>query len=160
MNLTPIKELAAKWADEDAETDRIRKELVTGRSVVVSALPWVTRQQELTAAIAQVESQGVSDAEWEQIAIRRGHELRDLMDTCAGKELRIVAAEKACKRMHETLEAAGISKIQGLTVGEAFDTGWILATKWAKRDDLICDMDSPAYKRDKTATLEAARRAT
>lgn len=43
-------------------------------------------------------------------------------------------------------------------VTEAYDAGWIECTKWAKRDDLICDMDSPAYKRDRDRALEAAAR--
>jgi len=37
----------------------------------------------------------------------------------------------------------------------AFDAGWLLAARWAERDDLHCDMDSPAYQRDRAALLAA-----
>ena len=36
---------------------------------------------------------------------------------------------------------------------EAFDVGWIVALKWAKRDDLLCDMDSSEYKSGRAAVL-------
>lgn len=37
----------------------------------------------------------------------------------------------------------------------AFDQGWLLAAQWAKRDDLPCDMDSPAYQAQRAAKLSA-----
>ena len=44
--------------------------------------------------------------------------------------------------------------------GAAFDDGWRLCAKWAKRDDLLADMDSPAFSDAKViclAAIEAGR---
>jgi hypothetical protein len=35
----------------------------------------------------------------------------------------------------------------------AFDKGWVAAARWAKRDDLLADLDSPAYLRERDAAL-------
>ena len=35
----------------------------------------------------------------------------------------------------------------------AFEEGWRLAAEWAKRDDLVDDIGSPAYIRDRDAML-------
>ncbi len=36
---------------------------------------------------------------------------------------------------------------------KAFDRGWLMAAKWAGRDDLHCDMDSPAYQKQRAKLL-------
>jgi hypothetical protein len=36
---------------------------------------------------------------------------------------------------------------------DAYEKGWINAAKWAQRVDLISDIGSAAYERDKTAAL-------
>jgi hypothetical protein len=35
----------------------------------------------------------------------------------------------------------------------AFDKGWVGAARWAKRDDLLADLDSPAYLRERDEAL-------
>lgn len=40
---------------------------------------------------------------------------------------------------------------------QAFKEGWKAAAKWAKRDDLLADINSPAYERDCEAGLIAAK---
>lgn len=40
----------------------------------------------------------------------------------------------------------------------AFDAGWKLAAEWAKRDDLLADMDSQAFRNEKWQALERAGR--
>ncbi len=38
-----------------------------------------------------------------------------------------------------------------------YAAGWIAAAKWAERDDLISDIDSPAYIADRDAAIDNAR---
>lgn len=44
---------------------------------------------------------------------------------------------------------------QQLDAGVVFDAGWVTAANWASRADLISDMDSDAYKQDKTSAIRA-----
>lgn len=38
-----------------------------------------------------------------------------------------------------------------------YAAGWIAAAKWAERDDLISDIDSPAYIADRDAAIDRAK---
>ncbi len=38
---------------------------------------------------------------------------------------------------------------------KSFESGWCVACDWAERDDMISDIDSPAYKRDRDQSLES-----
>lgn len=38
-------------------------------------------------------------------------------------------------------------------LAEAYEAGWIEASRWANRQDLVSDIPSPAYKRDRDASL-------
>lgn len=39
----------------------------------------------------------------------------------------------------------------------AFDAGWLMCARWANRDDLNSDMDSPAYQAQRAQHLEVLR---
>jgi len=38
-----------------------------------------------------------------------------------------------------------------------YAAGWRTAAKWAERDDLISDIDSPAYIADRDAAIDSAK---
>lgn len=42
-------------------------------------------------------------------------------------------------------------------INAAYEAGWIEAACWAKRDDLIADIESPAYIADREAHLDSIR---
>ena len=44
------------------------------------------------------------------------------------------------------------------TIRQAYLLGWIKAARWANRDDLIDDIDSPAYTKDADAALAELER--
>lgn len=51
---------------------------------------------------------------------------------------------------------AHLAAQSAMRVDEAFERGWRTACDWAKRPDMIYDIGSPAYERDKRAALQAA----
>ncbi len=40
-------------------------------------------------------------------------------------------------------------------INKAYESGWVEAACWAERDDLIADVDSPAYLDDRMANLDS-----
>ena len=40
-----------------------------------------------------------------------------------------------------------------MTLEQAYELGWRRSAEWSKRDDLLSDIDSPAYKRDRDEDL-------
>jgi len=58
------------------------------------------------------------------------------------------------------LEAAALSPARsGEAELAAFDAGWRVCVEWTRdRDDLLADMDSPAYRRDRIAALKGKYR--
>ena len=69
---------------------------------------------------------------------------------------------KAClkywhKTMHEARQTlrAPLGSPAEVLAQEAYDLGWLRCVEWSGRDDLVCDMQSPAYLKGRTATLNA-----
>lgn len=59
--------------------------------------------------------------------------------------------KNAIQQYGDTRDQAGY--LRGLEAG--FDAGFIASARdWAERDDLIADMESPAYLRDRAAAIE------
>jgi hypothetical protein len=50
------------------------------------------------------------------------------------------------------LSAFNAGRLKGLEAG--FDAGWKTAANWAGRDDLLSDMESPAFKADRAAAID------
>lgn len=42
-------------------------------------------------------------------------------------------------------------------INAAYEAGWVEAASWAKRDDLMADIESPAYIADREAHLDSIR---
>ena len=68
--------------------------------------------------------------------------------------------EQVCRLRDELAEVAAIGRtapsagVQGDGVRERdFDAGWRTAANWMHRDDLLADMDSPAYLSDRAAAI-------
>lgn len=62
------------------------------------------------------------------------------------------ARSEQCQRLESLLrEAAAV-----LSDRDAYAAGWRNAARWANRDDLIADIGSPAYERDRDAALGAS----
>jgi hypothetical protein len=40
-----------------------------------------------------------------------------------------------------------------MTLEDAFEAGWVIACDWARRDDLVADIGSPAYLEDRNLAL-------
>lgn len=68
------------------------------------------------------------------------------------------AGLKALSLIYEILNAQPALPAAGLDSQElarAFDDGWRFCTKWAKRDDLLADMDSNPYTEGRAVCLAA-----
>jgi aconitase B len=75
------------------------------------------------------------------------------IEVAVGKEAR---ATLASERAANALLTAEVEALRA-DAERHYAAGWIAAAKWAERDDLISDIDSPAYIADRDAAIDRAR---
>ena len=76
------------------------------------------------------------------------------MYECGGCGATIMPCTCWAKRTDEAPEPV----VKPLTVNDAYEVGWTMAAIWARRNDLMADIDSPAYIQDRDTALARKRK--
>src|SRR5690349_7485802 len=83
---------------------------------------------------------------------------RELAEVVVSYELVTALIAKLAARLQQNLDSSGTAVPSGAgsqcPTTVAYQKGWVACARWAKRDDLISDIGSPAFLAERDAALD------